>query len=125
MIVLDASAVLAVLFGEAGGDRVADHFGEAVLCSANLAEVISKLDDRGANAEQIKAVADQFGPMTRPLTTEVAIAAGLMRRDTRDAGLSLGDRCCLAFARDLGAAAMTADRAWTEIRVGPRIVVIR
>lgn len=40
-------------------------------------------------------------------------AAGLW---TPTGGLSLGDRCCLALARRLGASAiLTADRAWSGL----------
>lgn len=125
MMVLDASAVLALLFGEPGGDLVAAHIGEAVLCAVNLAEVMSKLDDRGASAEQKRAVSAQLVPIVRPLTAEQAIVAGNLRGATRGLGLSLGDRCCLALARDMDAPLMTADRAWQQLDVGTRIKVIR
>lgn len=125
MIVLDASAVLALLFREPGGELVAAHVGEAVLCAVNLAEVMSKLDDRGASAEQKRAVSGQLTPITRPLTAEQAILAGEMRGTTRSLGLSLGDRCCLALAHDLGASLMTADRAWLQLDAETEIKVIR
>lgn len=124
-MVLDASAVLALLFGEPGGDLVAAQIGEAVICAVNLAEVMSKLDDRGASTEQKRAVADQLVPITRPLTAGQAILAGNMRETTRRFGLSLGDRCCLALARDLGASLMTADRAWQRLEIDTPITVIR
>lgn len=125
MIVLDASAVLAVLFDEAGADRVASVLGEAVLCSVNLAEVVSKLVDRAATPQQRDAVVGQFAPMTRAFTAEMGVAAGLLRKDTRGLGLSLGDRSCLALAKELGVAVMTADRTWAERDFGIEIEVIR
>ena len=125
MMVLDASAVLALLFSEPGAEDVADQIGDAVLCAVNLAEVMSKLDDRGASAPQKKAVSDQFAPIVRPLTAERAMAAGNMRALTRSLGLSLGDRCCLALAQELDAPLMTADRAWQNLDAGLKIMVIR
>lgn len=47
--------------------------------------------------------------------TELAYATGLLRNVTRDAGLSLGDRACLALARRIGAEAITADRRWANL----------
>jgi PIN domain nuclease of toxin-antitoxin system len=52
-------------------------------------------------------------------------AAGLMRRETRAVGLSLGDRACLALALRRGAVALTADRAWERAGSGAGVEVIR
>ena len=44
---------------------------------------------------------------------------------TRGAGLSLGDRACLALARRLDVTAVTADRAWLGLDVGVDVNAIR
>jgi ribonuclease VapC len=54
-----------------------------------------------------------------------AWAAGELRRQTRAAGLSLGDRACLALARYLGLPAVTADRAWRGLLPDVQAVLIR
>jgi PIN domain nuclease of toxin-antitoxin system len=56
-----------------------------------------------------------------------ALAAGHLRPATRGAGLSLGDRSCLALARTLGLPALTADRSWLGVAdaVGVRVEMIR
>jgi len=43
----------------------------------------------------------------------------------RKAGLSFGDRACLALALDLGGRPVTADRAWGRIDVGLDVTLIR
>jgi PIN domain nuclease of toxin-antitoxin system len=48
-----------------------------------------------------------------------------LRSATRSAGLSLGDRACLALAERLGMVALTADRAWGTLQVGIQVDVIR
>ena len=50
-----------------------------------------------------------------------------MRTLTDRIGLSLGDRFCLALARRTGLAALTADRAWSEVAeaLGIAVTLIR
>jgi PIN domain nuclease of toxin-antitoxin system len=55
----------------------------------------------------------------------IAHRAARLSSATRQAGLSLGDCFCLATAQHLGAAAMTADRAWSRLRLGIPVTVIR
>lgn len=51
--------------------------------------------------------------------------AGFLRRGTRQAGLSLGERACLALAMQLGVPALTADRSWLSIAPPRQVQVIR
>lgn len=50
-----------------------------------------------------------------PVGQELAEGAARLRGLSREAGLSLGDRFCLALARSLGVPALTTDRAWKDI----------
>ena len=60
-----------------------------------------------------------------PFDEELAYRAGLLRSATRSAGLSLGDRACLALAERLGVPALTTDRIWGTLQLGIQIEVIR
>ncbi len=119
--VLDASALLAYLSDEAGAGLVAEAIaGGVAMSSVNLAEVLSRAADRGADPA---ALADDLAArgllggaiVVEPFTSDDAVDVARLRPLTRAAGLSLGDRACLSLARRLGARAMTADVAWTEI----------
>lgn len=115
--VLDASALLAVLQGEFGADRVITRLAEAAISAVNLAEVLSKLVDHGVPAAAAcEAVA---GLDLKVVAFDGALAQGVaaLRASTRAAGLSLGDRACLALAARLGVPAVTADRAWRALRL--------
>lgn len=125
MIALDASALLALLFEEAGHEQVASAIGDACLSAVNLSEVLGRFarDGHGPaliNAQirtlPIEIVA--FGP------SEAEAAADLVPW-TRALGLSLGDRACLALARSRSIPAMTADRTWAELQIGVPILTIR
>jgi ribonuclease VapC len=126
-VVLDASAVLALMNAEAGQEEVAHVLPDALLGAVNLAEVVSKLAERGMPADEAYADAMALGMRVAPLDAMLARVAGSLRPLTRAAGLSLADRCCLALAQQRGAVAMTADRAWLSIAdaVGVRVRAIR
>ena len=124
-VVLDSSALLCVLNGEAGADRVAQVLPSAVIGAANLAEVVTKLRERGLNAEEVEEVLGGLHLDVRPFTPAQAYATGHLRPATRALGLSLGDRACLALAAELGVPALTADQAWSSADVGVTVEVIR
>jgi ribonuclease VapC len=124
--VLDASALLCLFFEEPGADRVEVVLRGARVSAANMAEVVAMLVDKGADGAAIVAEMAELDLEVVPLDRLQAEAAGLLRAATRGAGLSLGDRCCLALARKLGATAVTTDRAWLDLGgVGVRVEVVR
>ncbi len=114
-VVLDASALLALIHREPGHDLVASAVAEAVISAVNLAEVVGKLAERGVPLDRAKAIALSFGLEVVSLDAELAAAAGQLRPATRSAGLSLGDRCCLATAVALGLPTLTAEAAWEQL----------
>jgi PIN domain nuclease of toxin-antitoxin system len=124
-MVLDASALLTVLQGEPGAKRVIEVLPDAIISAVNLAEVASKLQERGMPDDRVKANIEALELTVAPFDGRLAIEAGLLRASTRSAGLSLGDRACLALARSLGATAVTTDRAWEALDIGVRIEFVR
>jgi ribonuclease VapC len=125
--VLDASALLALLLDEPGANRVTAVLDDAAVGAVNLAEVVSQYARRGIPEAGIRAMLDPFSVEIVPFDDALAFAAGLLVPKTRSAGLSLGDRACLALAHRLGAKAVTADRSWSRIaaEVGVEVEVIR
>jgi ribonuclease VapC len=112
-VVLDASALLALMDAEPGQEAVAAVLPGALVSAVNLAEVVSKLAERGMPAAQ--AHADALGIDVTAFEAELALDAGALRPLTRAAGLSLGDRCCLALARWRHAAVLTTETRWESI----------
>jgi PIN domain nuclease of toxin-antitoxin system len=129
--VLDASALLALLKGEPGAERVAEALERgAYLSAVNLAEVLSKLADWGEDPAEAQARMAQVGLLGAavevfPFTGEDALEVARLRALTRAYGLSFGDRACLALARRLGLPALTAERAWAELDLGIPVEVLR
>ena len=126
MRVFDTSAVLAMIFAEPGGAKVSELIGEGdgAISSVNLAEVFSKLRDRGMDDAALETVKADLPLAVKDFTAEHAAVSGRLRVSTRATGLSLGDRCCLALAMQAGAEVITADKAWKSLK-GFRITLIR
>jgi ribonuclease VapC len=125
-IVLDASAVMAVLNQEGGAERLTPNLLLNACCSAvNVAEVQSKLVERGLHPDDawddITAVVHQV----LPFSAQHAKSAGSLIAQTRASGLSLGDRACLALALALDASVYTADRSWKNLKLAVPIHLIR
>lgn len=123
--VLDASALLCLLFEEPGHERVEAALGSACIAAANLAEVVGKLVDRGVPPDEAVADLREVDIEVIPMDRAQAEAAGALRAATRVAGLSLGDRACLALAQALGATALTTDRPWAALNCGVAVEVVR
>jgi PIN domain nuclease of toxin-antitoxin system len=103
--VFDASAVLALMQGEPGADRLKDRQRDAVVNAVNAAEVLAKLVNRGMPAAEAQAAYDALHLETTPFEPAmVAISARFVAK-----GVSLGDRCFLAAALQHGSG-WTSDR---------------
>lgn len=129
--ILDASALLAWLQGEAGADQVDEALEQgAVIHVVNWAEVLTRLTSRGLPAAEATRQLTERGILGQLLTVDpgtlgdAEVAADLFDL-TGSAGLSLGDRYCLALAQRLGVPALTADRTWGGLSVGVPVTVIR
>jgi len=125
-VVLDASAILAVVQHEPGQEKLTDEvMGNAVASTVNLAEVQSKLVKNGYGTDQAWADALELVTAAEPFTSEQARIAGDLIAKTEKNALSLGDRCCLALAIALKAPVYTTEQTWRNLKVGVPIHVIR
>jgi PIN domain nuclease of toxin-antitoxin system len=125
-IVLDASAILAIIFQEKGNDKLTDEMMDrAVASTVNLAEVQSKLLQKGFDPDEAWEDTLSLVAAAKPFTREQAKIAGTLTAKTQKYGLSLGDRSCLALAIALKAPVYTAEQIWKDLKVGVPIHVIR
>ena len=115
-IVLDASALLALLNREQGHEKVAAVMDLATMNTVNLAEVITKLARLGVPASEIELILAGLDIDTVDFNMSMASLTGNLIAQTQEFGLSLGDRACLAFAESIGYSVITADRAWQNVQ---------
>ena len=123
--VLDASALLALLNDEPGADRVAEHLDAAAISAVNWCETYGKLRQAGVGGDDLVAGFAETGIEIMPFEAQDACLAGELVSVSREAGLSLADRACLALAARLGVPAVTADRTWLELDIGVEVIGIR
>jgi len=125
-VVLDASALLVLLNGEPGAEKLTPQvLANATSSTVNLAEVQSKLVSRGMEPEDAwEATISPIREATT-FTAEQAKLAGSLIAQTGAFGLSLGDRACLALGIVLQAHVYTADKSWRNLKLGVRIHVVR
>ncbi|PAV67788.1 hypothetical protein WR25_02658 [Diploscapter pachys] len=124
-VVLDASALLCLLNDEPGADRVVDVLTRSIIGTANLAEVVSKLRDRGLSLDEVREALGGLHLDVRPLSPAQALIIGDLRPATKALGLSLGDRACLALAIDLQAEMFTTDGPLASADAGITITNVR
>jgi ribonuclease VapC len=125
--VLDASALVALILEEPGAGRVADVLADSAISTVNLAEVAGRLAREGLTPQSVDRLLETLPCLILPPERRVALLAGQLVLATRSAGLSLGDRFCLAQAREARSVALTADRQWDKVadKIGVQVELIR
>ena len=114
-MILDASALLAFLFDEAGSEVVANALLDgAEMTAVNYAEVLTRYV-LGEAFDEVAGLQGQLPISIVPVDQDLAYRAAMMASNTRKAGLSLGDRICLALAQRTKDTVLTADRAWRGV----------
>ena len=124
-VVLDASALIAFMDLEPGSDLVAGCIGDSMISAVNYSEVVAKFVSRGAPASRVDEAIRTVGLDVIDFDRSLASGAASLIAQTKDRGLSLGDRACLALAVRETLTAVTADRAWRGLSVGVNIQLIR
>ncbi len=124
-IILDASALIAVINREPGADRVKAVANGAIVSALVAAEVATWLAIRDAPASEIHATLDTFNLRIEPFDRARAVAAGFVVSRTKSRGLSLADRATLTLAAELKLPVMTGDRAWRDASLGVDVQLFR
>jgi PIN domain nuclease of toxin-antitoxin system len=123
--VLDSSVLLAILKNEQLDDEIQEAIEGAAMSAVNFTEVWTKIYDLGLTEDP--RIGSLFSLLSRiePFTESQARLAADLRPATKRAGLSLGDRACLALALTIRGEVYTADRQWQNVNVGCDIHLIR
>jgi len=125
-VLLDASALLAAVNEEPGGERVAECLDDAAISAVNLAEVATKLREFGWRQTEVADLVADLQLEVLPFDLKDALQTAELRGPTRKLGLSLGDHACIAAAQRTGYRVLTADDAWSRAKIrGVRIEIVR
>lgn len=115
-VLLDASALMVLFRKEQGYDVVGDVIHKAVINVVNLAEVSTVLTRYGMSLDAVTTLLSDFEIEAVSLTKSVALQAGGLYQQTKEFGLSLGDRVCLACAESLSLPIYTTDKQWAQVQ---------
>ena len=119
-IVLDTSALMAVLLGEPEGGPCAAVLGtdaRLLISAGTLAEALVVAGNRGIGAEMATLVGEggvEVVPVTAATAGRVAEAYTLWGKGNHPAGLNLGDCFAYALAKEAGAPLLYAGRAFVR-----------
>lgn len=117
-VILDASALLALIFEEPGSGRVAQTLEEGVAMSAvNASEVAARLHKDDWSPREVADVFDNLNIDVLPFDLEGALLSAQYRAGTESQGLGIGDRACLATGYLLKVPVLTADRVWLKLKI--------
>jgi PIN domain nuclease of toxin-antitoxin system len=130
-IVFDASAVLAMILKEPGGDRVEKALDaasqgastEIAISAVNWCEVLTKLQRSPASLTPQELAGILSGVEVVPFERSGAELAAQL--NLLVPFISLGDRACLALASARKATAWTTDKVWNRVKAGVPIEVLR
>ena len=115
-IVLDASAVIAMLKEETGGDDVAKILNVSCMSIVNFTEVASYYALKGWSRKQIGNLLGELPIEIVDVDLEVSWMVAMWRPTTdRIAGIGIADRYCLALGKHRGSEVWTADHIWKEV----------
>jgi len=124
-VILDASALIALLNEEKGSELVESHLPQVVMSTVNMAEVSSYLIMRGFDADEIQQLFLDLAIPTIDYTEQHAYLTAALLPKTKAKGLSLGDRACLSLAIIEKLPILTADKIWATLDLGISITLIR
>lgn len=124
-VVLDASAILAVAFSEAGSSVVMNYQANAIVSAVNHMEVVSKLLRFEMPLHEIEVFLAEAFPAVMSFDKQQADLAGQLHKMHRTAQLSYADCSCLALAKLHGIPVITGDRKWAAIPLGIDVQLFR
>lgn len=114
-IVLDASALLALIRKEKGAEVVESYIPRFTMSSVNIAEVAAVLVRDGTSAAEAEQGVRAIVGRIVPFDDIHAFASAALFPATQPFGLSLGDRACLALGQTLRLPVLTAEQIWRKL----------
>lgn len=124
-VVLDASAVLAFVNGEPGGERVAPKLLGGLMSAVNYSEVLKKSVERGGSVQVTRLLLQRAQIQVVAFDERQAVEAAALVTATQPHGLSFADRACLALGLLRKAAVYTADQDMATVSLPVEVIMIR
>lgn len=125
IVILDASALLALINQEKGADIVQGYFPHIAMSAVNIAEVATVLHQTGVPTDEITMLLNDVVQTVIPFEKKHIYHTAFLREKTKHLGLSFADRVCLALGLMNQQTIITADRVWGQLQLGVDLKIIR
>ena len=123
--VIDSSALLAMINEEPGGDQVLPHLSTGMMSAVNVSEVATILQLHNIDIKISRQLISDLIKDIKEFNKEQAYLAATLINETKKYGLSFGDRACLSLAQSKKLPVLTADKAWSKLKLDFEIHLIR
>jgi ribonuclease VapC len=124
-VVLDASAVIALLRSEPGFDIVQAAIADAIISTVNYSEVLKKTIERGGTGEAAASFVSGLSIGIIPFDETLAAKSADLYPQTKEHGLSLADRACLALGIQRNCKVLTSERRMALPSLSIKVKLIR
>src|SRR5262249_39815022 len=124
-VVLDASALMALLREEPGSDVVVASLANAIVSTVNYSEILKKTIERGGDSDHATAFMKSLSMPIVPFDENLAIASAALYPIAKPYGLSFADRACLALGVSRGSPVLTAERRMRLVSLPIKVKLIR
>lgn len=124
-VIFDASALLILLNKEPGYLVVKEYVSQAIISAINFSETLTVLMNIGIPQEDAVKLSTSIITEIIPFDSNQAILCASLRTITKQYGLSIGDRACLALAKYKNLPVITADKVWQQLNLPLDIILAR
>ena len=124
-VVLDASALLALLRNEPGADIVRQHLPSSLISAMNYSEVLKKTIEVGGSSDAVRLHVGSLPISIVAFDTSHAESTAELYPLTKPLGLSFADRACMALGIRSDCIVLTAEQKMAKAKVSVNIVLIR
>jgi ribonuclease VapC len=125
-VVIDASAVIALIKDEPGAAVVAPYCAGAIISSVNIQEIYKVLLLSGLSLDIARDIINDLELTVKDHSEVDAFNAASLVPLTSSTGRGIGDRSCMALAISEGLPALTTDRAWSQLTIpGLQVILAR
>jgi ribonuclease VapC len=116
--VIDASALLAFIKDESVFSQVLESLlPKSIISAVNACEVATVMIRLGIPDDEIEGLINETIGAIIPFDIHHSLLAAKLWKITKDYGLSLGDRACLALAQHMNLPVYTADQIWSKLKI--------
>ena len=125
-IVFDSSALIMLFAKEKGYEFIRHHMKNAIISSVNIAEVYKYcIEVQKLTEDDCRSLKKLSGIKIINFCEEQALITAKIIKETKQYGLSLGDRACIALAMLENCPVLTCDKIWQKVDLGIEFLMAR